>query len=188
MHRTTVMGALITVALFGSLALIATGCSKDNSLTNSPDVALPGSGFDSYPPATPCGLQVMKATDDGFKLMWMPNSEPDLAGYRVFYYNPNPFREDSYVCAHGDAVVATDFYTFTADLSYGTHYFTLAAVDTDGNVSPRCAPIEFSYSESAQGDVSPEGGQSGSETIYPGRVPQHGDPIEPGDQQGQETF
>jgi hypothetical protein len=56
---------------------------------DSPDVPGPASNVisltprDVFPPATPSDLRAL-AVDSGVELSWGSNSEPDLAGYRVF--------------------------------------------------------------------------------------------------------
>ena len=44
---------------------------------------------DSFPPATPSGLAVA-AEGDAIKVYWFPNTEPDLAGYRVYRREEGP--------------------------------------------------------------------------------------------------
>lgn len=164
MQRSRVIGAIFTVVLFGSLALTPSGCSNDDSLTSSPGFGLPGSGHDGYPPATPASLGVLKATDHGFKLTWTANTEEDLVGYRLYVYDPSPYRGDSYICAHGTCLIDPDqtWFLYDNDLSYGAHYFALSALDEDGNESVRSAPCEFYYSGPDNNDANLEG----SDTDY----------------------
>ncbi|MBD3236401.1 MAG: hypothetical protein GF330_06845 [Candidatus Eisenbacteria bacterium] len=159
MNRSKVKGAVFMLAMLGGVLLAASGCSNDDSHACSPDVGLPGSGFDGYPPATPTGVDVAKATDAGFKLQWSPNAEADLDGYRVYVYDPSPFRTTSYVCCHGNGLVSgdRDYYMYCDDLYVGTHYFRLTAVDVDGNESVPTAPVEFYYNGGATEESRLEG-------------------------------
>ena len=55
---------------------------------NDPD------SVDKAPPLTPDGISFAGQTVSKFWLSWTPNVDPDLAGYRVYLYDPN--RNDTY--------------------------------------------------------------------------------------------
>lgn len=107
---------LVSIA---ALAMIA-GCNGDNTVV-VPDV----------PPAAPRGL--VSVTGDGVVyLSWYPNTEPDVAGYRI-YEAP---------CLYGsgcpyDPVGSTKGNSFTVTgLTNGvTRYFAIKAYDRAGNTS-----------------------------------------------------
>lgn len=61
-------------ALLVPAALLFAGCGDSNNpMTPAPDTT---------PPAVPVGLQ-LSSLPNQLQLTWTPNSEPDLAGYRV---------------------------------------------------------------------------------------------------------
>lgn len=164
MQRSKVIGMFLCLAPLGILALGPMGCSSDDSLASSPDLGLAGWGNDGSPPATPTGLSVIKATEQGFKLSWSPNAEGDLEGYQVYVYDPSPYREGAYRCVHGASLLDRNqtYCVYTDDLSFGSHYFQLAAVDADGNTSERTAPYEFCYTGAQEGhDATGDGDASG---------------------------
>lgn len=189
MDRSKVIGAVFTLALLGGLLLSPSGCSNDDSLTSSPDIGLPGSGYDGYPPATPTGLGVVKATDTGFKLQWSANAETDLDGYRVYVYDPSPYRSNSYVCTHGNCLVATDrtYYLYSDDVSLGMHYFRIAAVDQDGNESVPTAPLEFCYTSDPQEDAILDGVEGDSVSLPRSTSGSGFDPKEDNEMEGDDT-
>ncbi len=125
------MKALWLVPL-AALALIA-GCDDDET------VVIPDT-----PPAAPRGL--MSVTGDGaVYLSWYSNTEPDIAGYRI-YEGP---------CLAGceyDLVGSTTHNSFTVTgLQNGvTRYYAIKAIDRAGNESP------FSY-EDVHDTPRPEG-------------------------------
>jgi hypothetical protein len=146
MHRSRLLNALVPLAFFGLLALAPTGCSSEADGVGSPGDGLPASG-DDVAPATPTGFSVVKATEGGFRLAWAPNTEIDLAGYRVYVYQPSPERENSYVCPHGVSLVGTQqtWYVLANDSNVETWYFKLSAVDQAGNESERYGPYSFHF-------------------------------------------
>jgi len=101
-------------------------------LTGCYDSSTPTAPHDVTPPAAPRGM--FSVTGDGqVSLSWLPNTETDLAGYRL-YEAP---------CASGNScpydrigsTTATQF--VVTGLSDGvTRYFAVAAVDQAGNESP----------------------------------------------------
>jgi len=149
MHRSRLMSALFPLAFFGLLALVPTGCSSEADGVGSPGDGLPASG-DDVAPAAPTGFDIVKATDGGFRLSWAPNTEIDLAGYRVYVYQPSPTRDNSYVCPHGVSLIGMQqtWYVLANDPSIDTWYFKLSAVDEAGNESERFGPYAYQYTPS----------------------------------------
>ncbi len=150
MHPSKVLGALCSIAFLGILAFVPSGCSNEDGAFTSPGGLVPTAGYDGSPPSMPAGAWVEKATDDGFRLQWMPNQDQDLAGYRVYVYDPSPDRENSYVCLNGASLIdkTQTWYVYGDDTALGTHYFKFAAVDQAGNESVRFGPLIFTYSGS----------------------------------------
>lgn len=163
MHRSRLWNVLVPLAFFGLLAMAPTGCSSEADGVGSPGDGLPASG-DDVAPATPTGFSVVKATEGGFRLAWSPNTEIDLAGYRVYVYQPSPDRENSYVCPHGVSLVGTQqtWYVIANDSTVETWYFKLSAVDQAGNESARYGPYPFQctpeFWNADPGDTEPNDG------------------------------
>ncbi|MCK4413934.1 MAG: hypothetical protein KAY32_10335 [Candidatus Eisenbacteria sp.] len=155
MHRSRAASMLFAMGFLGLLGLAPLGCSSEDGAPVAPGSAIPASGFHDSPPAMPTGLDMQKATDAGFALTWSPNRDDDLAGYRVYVYDPSPYRANSYGCPHGVELIdpVKTRYVYREDTSYGLHYFMLAAVDFDGNESIRCGPLEFAYSGAPHSDA-----------------------------------
>jgi len=185
MFSSKLVHALISLVVMGCLALAPSGCSSEDGSVGATTTGLAASGDGEYPPVMPSGLEVVKATGHGFKLEWQPNTETDLAGYRLFVYDPSPYRANSYTCPHGVALIdgTTTHFLYTEDLSEGLHYFKLAAVDQDGNESARLGPIEFDYT----GPTDKEGREvTGQDDDYPVYDPPAGgnDDWQPGREEG----
>jgi len=163
MHRSRIMSAVLPMVLFGVLALAPSGCSNEAGSFTSPGDGLPAVG-DGTAPAMPTGFSVVKATEDGFRLTWTANTEIDLAGYRVYVYQPSPYRENAYVRAHGVSLLGMHqcWFVYGDDTSAGPHYFMLAAVDEGGNESAHAGPYAFEYtpgvSDGAIDDRQPDDG------------------------------
>jgi hypothetical protein len=83
---------------------------------------------DKTPPAVPTGLDVREA-DTGAFLVWEPNGERDLAGYRVYRSE----RQDGGFKPVGPAVITGNGFLDTAYRS--GFYYAVAAVDESRNES-----------------------------------------------------
>jgi hypothetical protein len=152
MHGSRFLSALLSTMLFGVLTLAPSGCSHEDGSFTSPGDGVPALGADGSAPAMPTGLAVVKATDQGFRLSWSPNVEADLAGYRVYVYDPSPYRDSAYNCANQTALIGAQqtWFIYNQDTSAGAHYFKLAAVDQTGNESERCGPYGFWYAPGSE--------------------------------------
>jgi hypothetical protein len=86
-------------------------------------------------PAAPQGVKVLTAKlDNRTELTWQPNTEPDLAGYRVVW------RETTAANWQGAKFVG-NVTSYTSELSKDNVFFGVQAVDRDGNVSPATYPL-----------------------------------------------
>jgi hypothetical protein len=152
MHPSRIKSTLFPMVLFGVLALVPSGCSSEAGRFTAPGDGVPTVG-DGTAPAMPTGFAVVKATDDGFRLTWTANTEIDLAGYRVYVYQPSPFRESAYVRAHSESLLGAHqcWYVYGDDTSAGAHYFMLAAVDEAGGESVHAGPYAFEYTPGVPG-------------------------------------
>jgi hypothetical protein len=89
---------------------------------------------DTTPPAAPLNLAVQTSGAGALRLTWTANSEPDLAGYKVYR---SPTAGGPYTLISGTSLVSTASY-LDENLEGGkTYYYAVTAVDASGNESPR---------------------------------------------------
>ena len=90
---------------------------------------------DRFPPAVPAGLNAATAPTS-IELSWEGDTEPDLAGYRVYRATgAGPFGKIG-------EMVATPSYS-DRDVEHGkTYRYAVSAIDKTGNESARSAPVE----------------------------------------------
>jgi hypothetical protein len=90
---------------------------------------------DIFPPAAPAGLRIAVAPDS-LELTWDRNTEPDLAGYRV--YRAPAGGQFEKIADIGQIPAYSDH-----NVEHGkTYRYEVAAVDAAGNESARSAPAE----------------------------------------------
>jgi hypothetical protein len=97
--------------------------------------SFPDSGYsvDNLAPAAPLGLAGEQSySPEGLQLMWDPNSETDLAGYKIYRGT-----SESFVPGPGNFVASTpDTASFDDEWTWDTGYwYKVAAVDIHGNES-----------------------------------------------------
>ncbi|OJV74951.1 MAG: hypothetical protein BGO45_03645 [Microbacterium sp. 71-36] len=118
-----------------TLRIVRTGTKNTNSIGSS--ITLDALiAPDIYPPATPTGLT---ATPDstGIRLTWTANTEPDLAGYRLYRANGT---SSTWVQVQDAMILGTTL--FDAGLDPATTYrYRVRAVDTSANLSPTSTVI-----------------------------------------------
>ena len=105
---------------------------------------------DSTPPATPANVSVT-AGQSRIWVSWQTNSEPDLAGYRV-YYNAGaagpPWNGTATVEGSPSPVQVSGTNVLLRGLSLGTNYFVaVSAVDTTGNESSLSPAVAVTTSQ-----------------------------------------
>ena len=89
---------------------------------------------DRFPPAVPAGLNAATAPNS-IELSWEGDTEPDLAGYRVYRSTgAGPFEKI------GDLAVPS--YSDRAVEHGKTYRYAVSAIDKTGNESARSAPVE----------------------------------------------
>jgi hypothetical protein len=116
-----------------------------------------------------------------FSLAWDHNTEPDLAGYRVYLYSPDPSRSNAYACLRRTVTVQS---RLTISAISGTEYiFRVTALDTSGNESAMSERLPFTYSSTA-GQVPSEQGEAGDAPQQSGSGPRSGSGTLPGEQVG----
>jgi hypothetical protein len=131
--------------------VFAGGCSNDSG--KSP--LDPGTN-DQAPPLTPTGIGLASQSASKFMLSWVPNVDPDLAGYRVYLYEPSPTRSSAYRCVTGTPLWRTTSFTYSG--TDGTTYiFRVTAVDASGNESAMSDPLTFSFTMESTVDPGTSG-------------------------------
>jgi len=95
--------------------------------------------FDTVPPNIPQVLSAL-ADNKGIQLNWIPNTEPDLAGYKIYFdtdsINP-PFNGISTVWGDPSPVFVgeTDHHLVTGLFNDTTYQIAITAIDISGNES-----------------------------------------------------
>ena len=128
-----------TAILIAIAALVIGGCGSDE--TSSP---VNGNPLDEAPPLAPTGVAVGMHNTSKFAITWTENAEPDLAGYRVYLYDPSPMRPNSFVCLTPGRLLSRSSMTVRGE--DGTSYlFRIGAVDFSGNESLWSEPFSFTF-------------------------------------------
>ncbi len=108
--------------------------------------------LDNSAPASPAGMSVT-AGQSRISVSWQANSEPDLAGYRVYYKSGAsgpPWDGTAAVEGRPSPVMVTDTNCLLHGLAVGTNYFVaVSSVDTTGNESPLSAAIQVTTTAGA---------------------------------------
>jgi hypothetical protein len=96
---------------------------------------------DHEPPAQPMGLAGSIDSTGRVALHWRWNTEPDLAGYRVYFSNA---AKDVFTPAHG-YMLSDTLFTDSTTLHTLTHgiYFQVIAFDRNMNASPPSAALKL---------------------------------------------
>jgi subtilisin family serine protease len=111
----------------------STNANRNNEYADIDDVEIIGTGNgggDTTPPAPPTGLGAT-AGNASVALAWNANTEPDLAGYRVYRSTSSG---GGYSDVGGGLVSGTSF-NDTGLTNGTTYYYVVRAQDTSGNVS-----------------------------------------------------
>jgi hypothetical protein len=123
--------------------LFAGGCNLEG-VTPPPRPAQidPGSNDGPpVPPQAPIGVGVPKVTAQGFKLLWLPNAEENIAGYRVYFFDPNPERSQAYTLVNTEALIPASEFVYTGS-TLETIWVCVTAMDANGLESDYSPPIE----------------------------------------------
>jgi hypothetical protein len=106
--------------------------------------------LDNASPATPVGVSVT-AGKSRIWVSWQTNSEPEIAGYRVYYRlgaSGPPWDGTAAVEGTPSPVIATGTNCLLRGLAPGTDYFVaVSAVDTTGNESSLSTPAQVTTAE-----------------------------------------
>ncbi|MDI6808359.1 MAG: fibronectin type III domain-containing protein [Candidatus Eisenbacteria bacterium] len=125
-------GLLLIVLL--AVTLMGAGCGNDTPVTPAPTDT-----EDLVAPAAPTGAAAYIRMDK-LKVSWAPNSESDVVGYNVYWYDPAPETDETYIKLNTTPVTVTNF-TEPGILSGVTYYVRVSAVDRSGNESRLSRPI-----------------------------------------------
>jgi penicillin-binding protein len=131
-----------------SAALLFSGCGGDE--TSAPLSEDPP--LDEQPPLAPSGLALGIEGTTKFSFTWQPNTEADLAGYRVYLYAPDPGREDAYVCVTGERLLTRTSMTYVGE-SGTTYIFKVSAVDISQKESARSEAFTYTFAGAPEGDL-----------------------------------
>lgn len=109
-------------------------------IASTPSVSMTINARDLFPPAIPSGLQAVADPEaHAIDLSWQPDTEPDLAGYRIYRRAAG-----SAATTRIGAVAAAPSFRDTAAQPGHAYQYSVTAVDRDGNESPRSAEVEES--------------------------------------------
>jgi len=100
--------------------------------------ATPKTPKDTFPPAVPAGLRADRSAN-GVSLVWEPDTEADLAGYRIYRSEGNGTLQK---LADTNSVPS---YSDTTAEHGKTYRYAVGAFDKAGNESDRCAPVEIRF-------------------------------------------
>ncbi|MBT5954253.1 fibronectin type III domain-containing protein [bacterium] len=163
----------ITLILSIALLLFGTACSR--SLFQNEDESPANESDKTNPPHIPQGFRVDNG-DDSLLFAWDANSDGDISGYQLLYSKVDENLESESIIYSNFVdvgnVTSYELYDLENDNQY---YFTLRAVDLDGNASGFStelietpidtrgpdAPSEFKLTEVVQGTPS------GNENVSP---------------------
>jgi hypothetical protein len=109
-----------------AVLVVLAGCSSENTVSG------PGPSLDSAPPSAPTNI---RDEDRGAMsvLAWDASPDPDVVGYDVYLYSPDPARESAYIKVNAATITGTEF-TVTTSASVNAWY-RVKAVDQAGNRS-----------------------------------------------------
>jgi hypothetical protein len=121
------MKKLLVLAIVAGFVLFA-GCGTDKN-PQAPILS------DDAPPLAPTDLAWQVEGNSGVVVLtWAPNTEPDLAGYRVYLFEPDPRRDGAYVLQNPDQLLTEE--QWTTPIQYDqVLWVRLTAVDAAGNES-----------------------------------------------------
>lgn len=114
------------------------GVGPNGTLTNGP-VFVSDTPIDALPPAAPQGVGA-SAGRSLVTVAWTANGEGDLAGYNVYRSTTSPVATTG-TPLNGSTPVTRAVYTDRGLTNGATYFYTVAAVDNAGNVSPASAEV-----------------------------------------------
>ena len=141
------LSCLLTVA---ALAVVLGGCGAGSN------PSAPASILDSAPPQAPTGLAQDLNISNVRVLEWTANSEPDLAGYQIYQYSPDPSRDNAYVLVATVSAGTTEWTLPVTDAPEIT-WIRMRALDQSGNRSAESAAANVMFLPDSPGqDTGPD--------------------------------
>ena len=142
-----------SLAILAALAMAGIfGCGTQSTPTSV------NTNLDGTAPQAPEDLG-LTSTSSYYELTWTPSPDADVAKYRVYHYQPDPSRDNSYVLI-GETTTAS--FMFSGGLHEDNPSFCVRAIDNSGNASAYSAVFTASIS-----NVPPSGGNGGNSTGDP---------------------
>jgi hypothetical protein len=118
---------------------------RDNKLAESDlSAEVSKTPVDTFPPAAPTGLRPSAAVNS-VELAWDRNTEPDVAGYRIYRAVLTPGAVTAPAAAPLEKLADTGQIPSYSDrnVEHGkTYRYAVSAMDRAGNESPKTAPVE----------------------------------------------
>ena len=121
-------GRVVLLPIAAILAITAFGCSKGSAPTDPTNNVA-----DTSPPATPVGVHG-GASVGGYSLIWDPSPSPNVSGYQVYQYSPDPATTNSYVQV-GSTDAGTTSWPFPSTMYGSTWHMRVRAINPAGNAS-----------------------------------------------------
>jgi hypothetical protein len=146
--------AYLSAAILLATVMVA-GCTSDNNPVAAANFV------DNSPPPAPTGISVDFATELNRPVVsWQPSAAPDVAGYDVYQYSPDPSRENAYVKINSAPLTTAEF--AVDGVGQDTEaYFRVRAVDQSGNWSAYSSAARVTLPASTPGTgngPNPRGG------------------------------
>ena len=115
--------------------IVKPGASREAESELSAEISI--TPQDTFPPAAPAGLRAAEAPNS-IELSWERNTEPDLAGYRVYRTAPG---------GPPQKIADVDIPTYSdRNIEHGkTYRYEVTAIDRTGNESPHSVPAEVAF-------------------------------------------
>lgn len=139
---------LIQLAIAMALAAAICGCGAGS------DPVAPGAVTDNAPPQAPTGLTPGLSDISNPVLEWSANSEPDLAGYQIYQYSPDPSRDNAYELVATVGASATEWQLPDVTETEIT-WFRLRAIDGAGNRSAVSTAAQITLVAASSGSDAP---------------------------------
>ena len=143
-------GVFASLLAVGMCVLL--GCSEDGTTIAPADDT---GTLDTVAPLSPIPSTAEQARG-AISVEWLANSEPDVVGYNVYAYHPDPTRGSAYEKVNDTPVGSAQYFT---DVTESVQWIRLSAVDGAGNESALSAPIQITITDA--------GGIEGDSEIRP---------------------
>lgn len=128
-------------------AAAVSGCGKSNGPTSV------APSLDSTPPNAPETMTVtLDPVTRSRTLSWAPSTAPDLAGYELYLFSPDPTRDNSFTLV-AELDVTTNSYQIPTVSRQRTNFYRVRSVDESGNRSGYSPVYEINLYPVAPGGI-----------------------------------